>query len=77
MEELLDAADLGDVRAACVDVFAIRDRQPWPPALVAPPHWPRLWNTIVEEDRFPVIALHDAVERVRALIERIDAASAG
>lgn len=76
LEELLDA-DLGDVRAACVDVFSIRDRQPWPPALVAPPHWPRLWNAIVEEDRFPVIALHDAVERVRALIERIDAASAG
>lgn len=76
LEELLDA-DLVDVRAACVDVFSIRDRQPWPPALVAPPHWPRLWNAIVEEDHFPVIALHEAVERVRALIERIDAASAG
>lgn len=75
LEELLDDDDLAEVRAACVDIFGIRDRQPWPPALVAPPHWPALWNAIVEEDRFPVTALDDAVERVRTLIERIDAST--
>lgn len=77
LEELLDDHDLGEVRSACVDVFAIRDRQPWPPALVAPPHWPALWNAIVEEDHFPVTALDDAVQRVRTLIARIGAAGTG
>ena len=77
LEELLDDHDLGEVRSACVDVFAIRDRQPWPPALVAPPHWPARWNAIVEEDHFPVTALDDAVQRVRTLIARIGAAGTG
>jgi hypothetical protein len=45
--------------------------------LVAPRHWPALWGSIVEEDHFPVAALDDAVERVRALIARIDSAGAG
>ena len=77
LEELLDDDDLDEVRSACIDVFAIRDRQPWPPALVAPPHWPALWSAIVEEDHFPVTALDDAAQRVRTLIARIDAAASG
>lgn len=76
LEELLDDDDVGDARSACVDIFAIRDAQPWPPALVAPPHWPALWKAVVEEDQFPVATLDDAVERVRTLIKRIDAATA-
>jgi hypothetical protein len=75
LEELLDDAEMADVRSACLDVFTIRDRQPWPPALVAPPHWPALWEAIVEEDRFPVSDLADAVERVRTLIRRIDSSA--
>ncbi len=74
LEELLEDGEMADVRSACLDVFTIRDRQPWPPALVAPPHWPVLWDAIVEEDRFPVTDLADAVQRVRTLISRIDAA---
>lgn len=75
LEELVDDEGLVEVRSACVDVFTIRDRHPWPPALVAPPHWPVLWEAIVEENRFPVVALDDAIDRVRTLIRRIDAAT--
>lgn len=73
LEELLDDDELGDVRTACIDIFEGRDKQPWPPALVAPPHWAALWQRIVEDDGFPVESLEEAVARVRTMIERIDA----
>jgi hypothetical protein len=73
LEELLDDNELGDVRAACIDVFNVRAKHPWPPALVPPDHWPALWTAIVDQDDFPVTALIDAVERVRTLISRIEA----
>lgn len=76
LEELLDDDDMADVRSACVDVFTVRNRQPWPPALVAPAHWSALWDAIVDEDHFPVTALDDAVARVRNLVTRIDSAAA-
>lgn len=74
LEELLADDELIDVREACLDAFGVRDRQPWPPALVVPEHWPALWQAIVKEDHFPIVALDQAVDRVRTLIARIDAA---
>ncbi|MCZ7527299.1 MAG: nucleotidyl transferase AbiEii/AbiGii toxin family protein [Acidimicrobiia bacterium] len=73
LEELLDDDELAEVRTACLDVFGVRNKHPWPPALVAPAHWPALWQAVVEEDDFP-ITFDAALERVRALIARIDAA---
>lgn len=74
LEELLAETDLADARSACVEIFTGRARQPWPPALVAPPHWARLWAALVDEERFPVEHLDEAVSRVRALIGNIEAA---
>lgn len=75
LEELLGDDDLGEVRDACLDVFTIRDKQPWPPALVPPDHWADLWAAIVEEDNFGVSDLDDAIDRVRVLIHRIAASA--
>ncbi len=74
LEELLGEADLAAARRACVDVFGVRNKHAWPPALVPDDYWYELWRRIVEDDQFPVTDLDDAVERVRALIARIDAA---
>ena len=75
LEELVDDADLAAVRDACVDVFAVRGRHIWPPALVAPAHWPALWDEILETDAVVEESLPEAVDRVRALIVRIDEAA--
>ena len=69
-----DDLDLADVRAACVDIFDVRDLHPWPPALVPAEEWPALWAKLVEDENFPVRDLDEAVEQVRAFITDIDAA---
>lgn len=72
LEELLRDDDLTGARAACVEIFELREKQPWPPALVDPGHWEALWLRIVEDNNFPITDLADAIARVRQLIERID-----
>lgn len=66
--------DLSDVRGACVEIFELRNRHPWPPSLIAPERWAGLWQRIVDEDGFPIADLGEALVAVRALIEQIDAA---
>jgi hypothetical protein len=74
LDELLTQDDLRAVHHACVDIFTLRNRQPWPPALTAADHWPGLWRRLVDDDAFPVESLDDAISHVRDLIIRIDAA---
>lgn len=68
------ALDLAKVREACVEVFDLRAKHPWPPALVAPALWTVLWHRIVEEDSFPISDLTDALAQARGFIDRIDTA---
>lgn len=73
IDELAGATlDVAEVRDACVEVFELRARHPWPPALVAPELWTALWRRIVDEDDFPITDLGEALARARAFIERID-----
>lgn len=75
IEELAgDQLDLPELAVACVDIFTVRHRQPWPPELIVWDHWPDLWARIVDEDAFPIADVHEAAGLVRGLIARIDSA---
>ncbi len=70
LDELTEFS-LAETHAACVEVFDLRSMHGWPPSLVVWPHWPAIWDEIVEIDSFPVVDIEDAAARVRSLIERI------
>ncbi len=70
-----DNLNLAEVRAACVEVFALRGAQAWPPTFVAPELWTVLWRRIVDEDSFPITDLGEALRTVREFVARIDAAT--
>jgi hypothetical protein len=70
----LTGPDYAKARTACVEVFAERAHQPWPPVITVQAGWPTLWRNLVDENRFYVTDVADAVSRANALIERIDAA---
>jgi Nucleotidyl transferase AbiEii toxin, Type IV TA system len=74
LEPLLDT-DLAMVKAACLDVFIVRDRHVWPPTLVVHGTWPAIYATaaIGLENLVPV-DVHQAAETIRELIASIDAA---
>jgi Nucleotidyl transferase AbiEii toxin, Type IV TA system len=72
----LATVDLSATRTACMEIFALRNMQIWPPIVVVHGHWPKLWARIVDEDEFFVRELTDAAERVQSLIDQIEAARA-
>jgi hypothetical protein len=72
MREL--TADLSRVRAACVDVFAMRAKHQWPPMLEPPAFWEQPFESLAEDVDLPVRSFGDAVEEVRSFIEAIERA---
>ena len=74
IEELaMHGSDLPEIRQACVEIFEGRERHPWPPAVQGFPGWEDLWARLVEEQGFPLAGFDQAVARVQALVDRIDA----
>jgi len=73
MREL--TTDLGGVRAACIEVFAIRRKHEWPPVLDPPAFWEEPFTALAEEVELPVRgSLGEAVQEVQVFIEAIDEA---
>lgn len=64
--------DLGGVRAACVEVFAIRARHDWPPVVNPPAFWEEPFAALAQEVKLPIRRLEDAVREARAFIDSID-----
>ncbi|MDM3902972.1 nucleotidyl transferase AbiEii/AbiGii toxin family protein [Mycobacteroides abscessus] len=79
LEGLLPDTDLSATRSACIAVFEARAQQPWPPEVVALPHWPPIYSGAMEGLGHLELAatLEDAAEVVRRFIRRIDAAFGG
>ena len=75
MKEL--TADLGGVRAACVDVFTIRATHEWPPVLGPPEFWNEPFAALAEEVELPVRRLEDAVREAQRFIDAIERAAEG
>lgn len=67
---------LASTRAACAAVFEARAKHDWPATVVAHPHWGPIYARALEgllEELGLAPTVHEAVERVRAFVERIDA----
>lgn len=73
LRELVD--DLGAVRVACVEVFALRGTHGWPPVLDPPTFWEELYAQLAEGLELSERSLEDAVKEAQALIDAINAAS--
>lgn len=74
LRELLTTDDLPRVRAACVEIFALRDKHAWPPTLTTPIEWGAAYARLAAEMAFPLVDVEEAGDAVRLLIHEIDAA---
>ena len=76
VRRLLKDTELGEVRQACVEIFRLRGKQAWPPAITVLPEWPRLYETEVAKiPGFTPSDVDQAAADVNALITQIDAAA--
>lgn len=77
LEALVSSETLSTTRVACLAVFDARESHSWPPILVAPEHWPAIYDRALEGLDGLGLApnLSAAVGRVQAFIHRIDQAT--
>ena len=75
LEALMVDEPLASTRAACAAVFEARAKHDWPATVVAHPHWGPIYARALEglEELGLAPTVHEAVERVQAFVERIDA----
>ncbi len=67
--------DLARVREACIEIFAGRDLQPWPPELAVPEDWREPYAAAASElDADLPLDVDSAADQVRDFITAIDAA---
>lgn len=71
---MLDETHMLAVRSSCIEIFALRDTHPWPPAIVVPSHWAAQYAHAVTEMEFPIAIVDEAAARVTQIIGEIDAA---
>ena len=69
MEPLV--TDYAGLRQACESVFRTRGTHDWPPVLELPSHWAEPFAALARDLDLPVHEGHEAMERVRAFVERI------
>lgn len=72
LEELVD--DWPAVRAACEEVFRLRQKQPWPPAVTVYGSWVEAYAGSAAANHFPVTDVDEAATNITALITRIGVA---
>ena len=74
---LLPNGDLLSTRGACIAVFEARAQHPWPPKVVALPHWPLIYSRALEGlDHLELAETVDAAaEVVQRFVVRIDRAT--
>ena len=72
LRDLASEADLGSVREACVEVFALRGKHGWPPGLDVPDAWRDQYASLARDLDFGVEDVSEAEAQVRQMISRID-----
>jgi len=70
--DLIERMD--EVKEACSDTFAARERHAWPPELIVPDIWIEPYTAMAEEMDFPITDVEEAAVEVRELIAAIDSA---
>jgi hypothetical protein len=76
LEELAAPEDLPRLRSACEEVFALRDRTPWPPVVTVYAGWREPYRALADAMGFPVRDVEAAAEAVTQFIARIASAPA-
>jgi hypothetical protein len=71
LEGLVDDEGWPAVRAACEELFMLRDKRPWPPDVTVFASWPDGYTALASELAFPVLDVNEAAGAVRGLITRI------
>jgi hypothetical protein len=66
--------EMAEVKEACLDTFAARDKHSWPPELLVPDIWAEPYAALAEEMNFPISDVEEAAVQVRELVAAIDAA---
>lgn len=69
-----DLIDIQLLRAACVEIFELRDNHTWPPAVTTYPSWADGFAAMAAEIDFPVRDVEVAAQHLRDFIAEIDAA---
>lgn len=73
LRDLIPESDYPRVRAACKEIFTLRQLHPWPPTLRPPGGWASRYRALAAEIRFPIEDLDTAVRTVNELVARIAA----
>ena len=68
----LDEAARKRVKQACAEIFSLRDKQPWPPAVTIPDGWAQEYQKLADELGFEPSDVRDAAAAVNRVIEEID-----
>ena len=61
-------------RQACIDIFNVRDKHPWPPEVTVYESWREPFAELAQENAFETEDIGDAADALRRLIFDIDAA---
>lgn len=77
VEELLRDVGLARVREACIDIFKVRRKHPWPPAVHVYESWRAPFAELARENGFQPEGIDQAVAALTQVIAAIDAAATG
>lgn len=72
-DRLRNEVGLVAVREACIDIFATRDKHPWPPRITVYESWRTPFRALADGNGFTPDDIDTAAERLRQLITDIDA----
>ncbi len=65
--------DLPAIKSACLEIFATRAAQPWPPVIQEFPGWNSIWDNLRQTEGL-AITLEEAMAAVTRFVSHIDAA---
>jgi Nucleotidyl transferase AbiEii toxin, Type IV TA system len=74
LRDLVSTDDMADLRAACAEIFELRDKQAWPPTVNTYPSWADAFEAMATEIDFPIREVEIAARQLRDFIAEIDAA---
>ncbi len=70
--QALAEENLADVKEACVQTFAARRQQAWPPRLTIYPDWAKLYTTMAASLDMPITDVNEATHIIHDYIRRIN-----
>lgn len=74
IEELgVSTIELPEIKSACIEIFATRATQPWPPVIRKFPGWNAIWGNLQQTEGLS-ISLEEAIDTVNSFVSRINTA---